>query len=82
MTAGLAALISTLPVLMVILPSVVVVMPLFCVPVIVVSASTAEFMRGAASNAAAAAESIRRCFVKIQTSLLLAKDARGIRANP
>ena len=48
----------------------------------VVSARAAEIIKGVASNAAVAAESIRRCFVKIQTSLLLAKDARDTRANP
>ena len=67
-TAGLAALISTPPDWMVMLPSVVVLMPLFWTPVMVVSARPAVTMKGAASNAAVAAESIRRCFVKIQTS--------------
>ena len=64
------------------LPSVVVLMGLFWTPVMVVSAYADEIAKGAANNAAVAAESIRRCFVKIQTSLFLAKDARGARANP
>src|SRR5690349_4287691 len=75
-TAGLAALISTPPDWMVMLPSVVVLIAFFWIPVMVVSARPWVTMKGAASNAAVAAESIRRCFVKIQTSLLLAKDAR------
>ena len=82
-TAGLAALISTPPGVMVMLPAVVVLMAAFCV------LGDGRCRRappkpanGAASNAAVAAESIKRCFVKIQSSLLLAKDARGTRANP
>ena len=78
--AGVVDLMLMLPVEeMLILPAVLVARAVPVLLLMVVSARATT--QGLASNAAAAAESIKRCFVKIQFSSMSADRARGCKTR-